>query len=461
MPRNRKKGKPVPIGTILDVLDDFFGSQSYPVGKQLNNSQIHQLREHVIEFYHGYKAGPRREFETRLFLGAFLSSPFLSVELAPYVSSALLCADSLVIFDPLHYWLCDEQYRRPRLLGAPRGWKNPQTGIPELALTKEFLSQALRWLSGMRPLVEEGVVLLTPAEQITIEQYETITGFASNIVDQLNPMPRLAEDFGPDEITVDDNRKGLFAFAGGNREKQISKYLTEGLAHFARDVVLANATNALYCAPFRWEQYLGKSALDRFFESAYQAKITEAIRNLRLPILSQLSPDVLVRIHRDSGYAEFRRGLTDALRSIQAEIGSPNFADEVGRVERDILIPKIETIYREISSEPFQRFTKARQEGVFGFAQTFITSFVTSWDFETSLLRGTVGGSLGFLRRMFMKTSQSKDSRIWTQLIPDNPTLSMYGSPLTLKRREGPRWDIDERPSMTIKVSAGIWKSFS
>lgn len=446
--------------SVFEVLDNFFESRTCPPAEQLNNAKIRALRERVVEFYKAHDVIPHGDYETRLYLGAFLCSPPFSIEAAPYISSALLCSDSIVLFDPLHHWFCDEQYSRLRLLSAPTGWRNLQTRRPDYPLTKKYLSQAFLWLNSIRPLVDAGIVVLIPAEQIVHARSSEVGEFTTGITGHLEPVEKLSELFSPDEITVDENRKGLFAFAGGSRTQQIRKWVIRGIEHFARDVIISNTTSSLYTAPFRWEQHLGKSTLNSFSIAERETRVVEAIRNLRLPILSKLSPEVLVKIHKDSGYTTFRAGLRETLHCIDTEIDSQDFIDRVAQIERDILLPKVEAIHREIQSSLFQRATNAVQEGFFAFTQTFLSNVPTGLDVERDLAASAISGGLAFLRETFKRVSKSRDHRIWAQLLPQKPSLSIYGPPLTLKHQEGVKWDIDDKPSMQLKVSAGVIKSW-
>jgi len=311
----------------------------------------------------------------------------------------------------------------------------------------------------LRPLVDAGIVVLIPAEQLVCAHLGTIMDLAKGITSLLEPIEGLAEDFPPEEITVDDNRKGLFTFAGGARRKQIQKSIGRGLEYFAKDVVVANAIGSIYTAPFRWEQRLGKASFDGFAAAEYHATLIEGVRNLRLPILANLSPAVLVEIHRDSKYAEFRAGLSDALRNIHAEIGSQDFLDRVAQIEEDILLPKLEAIYRETQSSSFKTATKAIQEGFITFTQSFLGKLATGADIESHLRASAVAGGLSFLRHIFKGISKSRDHRVWAQLLPEKPSLSAYYQPpLTLKRQGNNGWEIDEQPSMKVRVARGIVK---
>jgi len=453
--------------SVFEVLDNFFGFQDCPEAERLNNAEIRELREHILDFYAAYGFPPRGEYETRLYLGGFLSSPPFWTEATPYVSSALLCSDSIVLFDPLHYWFCDEQYKRQRLMSAPVGWKRLQekgpspspTKVlrPDYPLTRKYLAKAFTWLYSMRPLVDAGIVVLIPAEQIVYNQLATTSDLAKGIADRLEPVESLSETFSPEEITVDDNRKGLFVFAGGNREQQIQKWIGRGIEQFAKDVVVADVTGSVYTAPFGWEQHLGKASFNSFAMEEYQTTLIEGMRNLRLPILANLSPDVLMEIHRDSKYAEFRAGLSDTLRNIQAEIGSQDFVDQVAQIEKDILLPKVEAIYREIQSSRFRAATKSLEEGTFVFVQAFLGNLTTGVDIESSLISSTVVGGLSFLQEMFRRILK-RDHRIWAHLLPEKPSLSVYYRPPLLKQNGSVGWEIDEQPSMRIKVARGLHK---
>jgi hypothetical protein len=456
---------------VFEVLDNFFGSTDYPSIETLSNRRIHELKEHISDFYNSYRITSLGDFQTRLYLGSFLSSPPISIESAPYLASALLSADSIILFDPLHYWFCDEQYQRPRLISSPTGWKTEQEKLtashtmkkvlkPNYTLTKKYLAQAIPWLSNIRPLVEAGIVVLIPAEQVVLSEIKTINQFSNGIKARLAPLDKLSDIFEPDEITVEDNHKGLFVFAGGNRELQIQKSIGIGIEHFAKDIIIANATGSLYTAPFRWEQHIGKLTLDGFASSDYEAKIIEGIRNLHLPILSNLSPDMIVKIHQDSGYSLFRTSLIEALQNVHEEIGSSDFIIRVQQIENDILLPKVEAIFRDIKSSEFKRITGAIVEGTFTFLQTFLVNTPTGLDTKINAGVSIVGGGLSFVRELIKSIWTKKDHRIWAQLLPEKPTTSIYGSPLMLKQAGSSSWEIDENPSMSIKVSKGIIKNF-
>jgi hypothetical protein len=446
--------------TVFEVLDNFFGSEKCPTVERLSDPELLELRQHVIDFYETYQIPPPSEYETRLYLGGFLSSPPFPIESSPYISSALLHSDSIVLFDPLHYGLCDEQYQRLRLLSQPVGWRNPNTGLPDYSLTRKYLKAVFPWLYDLRPLVEAGIVVLVPAEHIVYTRLNQISDLVQGITDFLEPVETLADTFAPEEITVDDNRKGMFAFAGRNHEIRIRECLGYGIEQFAKDVIVANETVSIYTAPFRWEYHLGKSSLNRFAEAEYHVTVVEGIRSLHLPILAKLSPDLLLKIHRDSKYVEFRAELSEVLRHIHAEIGSQDFADQVAQIERDILLPKAEAIRREIASRGFRAATKALKKGTFVFGLTFLPYVVApDTDVNRGLIPSGIAAGLSVLREMYQAITRSRDHRIWAQLLPEKPSLSLYGSPLILKQGgQVAGWKIGEQPSMTITISKGVFK---
>ena len=446
--------------SIFEVLNNFLGSQDCPQAERLNNRNIRDLREHVINFYGAYEIPARNQDEERYYLGGFLSSPLFPLETSPYISSALLCADSLVLFDPLHYWFCEEQYKREQLLTALPGWIDWQTKRPDYGKTKLYLGKILPWLYRLRPLVDAGIVVFIPAEQIVYSSLAEMKDLESGITGFVQPLESLTDKFSPDEITVDDNRKGLFVFAGGEREKQIQKALGRGFQQFAKDVVIAKTTGSIYTAPFRWEQHLGKLVFDGFAVSEYHTAVIECVRNLRLPILTNLSPEVLTKIHKDSSYAEFLAELSGTFRSINAEIGSQDFADRVAQIERDLLLPKVEAVHREVQSSVFKTATKALVEGFLVSGQSFLSRLPTGMDPGVNLEASFITGGLSFLRKMYEGIVKSQDHRIWAQLLPEKPSLSVYGPPLTLRQKGAVGWEIDKRPSVKVKVAMGVIKCF-
>jgi hypothetical protein len=336
---------------------------------------------------------------------------------------------------------------------------NLKTKKPNYPLTKQFLEQAFAWLYQIRPLVEAGIIYLIPAERLVKTSLSRVNKLTKEISQQLNPIERLADEFPPEEITADDNRKGLFTFAGGNRQEQLAKSIRRGIEQFAKDIIIANETGSIYTAPFMWEQKLGKLSLDGFAEAEYQVSLVEAIRNLKLPLLSNLSPDVLVKIHEDSSYTEFRIGLSETIKKINAEIGSQNFIDQVNQIERDILLPKVQAVQKEIQSSKFKLATNALQEGFFTLAQSFIGNIAIGMDIDTNIQSSAAITGLTVIQEIFKSITKSGDHRIWARLLPEDLSLSSYyRHPLTPKKDGSVNWDIDELPSMSLKVSRGVYK---
>lgn len=445
--------------TIFEVLDNYFGSSEPPDVYKLNGGKIRVLREHLLAFYDQYSFPPPGDFQTRLFLGGFLSSPPFLMEAAPYLSSALLLSDSLILYDPLHFWLCEEQYSCDRLSSAPSGWLDINTGQPNYPLTRMYLEQVLTWLYQVRSLVEKGIILLIPAERIALEEEAKIQQLSRGICYLFDPVQTLSKEYPPDEITVDDNRKGLFEFTGSQRVNQIVHSIGSGVKHFARDIILANASGAIYTAPFKWEQTLARRALNEFFEAAYHTSIIKVIRNLRLPILTNLAPDLLESLYEDSCYAEYRSGLSEMLREVDAVIGSDDFNAQVAQIEIDLLVPKIQALFKKIQSPEFISATNAALEGVFTFSQGFIGNVFTNMDFEINSQSSGVLDNFSFLHEQFMNVSTSSEHRIWAHLIPEDPSASTYyRSPIMLKEQGETLWDIADLPSTKIRTSTGLLK---
>lgn len=453
---------------IFSLLDNFFGSEKQPLGKALSIRQIRELREHVITFYQDYTVPLMAQNTTGVYLGGFLSSPPFTLQMPPYLSSALLATDAVFLFDPLHYWFCDEQYQRTRLESASTGWidVDPRSNgytKPDYAKTRRFLTCTLPQLYNLRPLVDTGGIVLVPADQFVAPNLGHVQQMAIQIFQLNEPVEALAELFSPADITVDDNRKGLFTFAGGNQVEQIRKSLVRGFEQFARDVVISNAIGALYTAPFRWEQHLCQTSVKQ--QTPTHVNVFEGVRHLRLPILANLSPDTISKIRCDSGFTTFRVGLQEALGYINAEIGSEDFRLRVAQVEEQVLLPKVEAIHQEVKTSQFQQATHALFEGVLMFIQVFAGAAVSNCSIENNLrasgIAGFVASGLSYLKDGVNRRGATSDARIWLQLVPENPASRLYGSPLTLRETPGEidGWKIPPHPSLRVTVSEGLIKA--
>lgn len=448
------------LKTIFDVLDNFFGSQDCPPKELLDDGNIEKLRQVILDFYSDFRSQSAKEFETRFYLGGFLSSPPFTTQMAPYFASALLCSDSIVLYDPLHFWFCEEQYKRERLFSAPNGWLNYKTGDPDHPRTRQYLSNILGSFYSLRSLVETGIIVLIPVEKIVFERLSLLSDCRQSILEGLGELELVAKRFPPQEITVDDNRKGMFVFAGGNRREQIQKWIDRGVEQFSKDVLVAACTDSIYVAPFAWEQHLAKESLQVIASGESQSKVVEGIRNLRLPLLANLSPQLVLSIHQDSAFSEFRLSLSEAFRNIHENIGTSDFAIRVEEIERTLLIPKVNKIQEEIqSNNSLRKAVKAAGEASFIFGSTFLAGIAGGATPQLSAYASSVSGGVTFLKEVFKKRAAKGEHRIWARLLPDKPSDDLYLGRVVLQRKgDLMGWEIDDKPSMKFKVSKGLVK---
>ena len=124
-----------------------------------------------------------------------------------------------------------------------------------------------------------------------------------------------------------------------------------------------------------------------------------------------------------------------------------------------MLLPKVQAVQKEIRSSKFKLATNALQEGFFTFAQSFIGNITIGLDINTNIQSSAAITGLTVIQEIFKSITKSGDHRIWARLLPENLSLSSYyRHPLTPKQDGSASWDIDELPSMSVKVSKGVYK---
>lgn len=430
-----------------------------PASITFPDKKVEELRADVLEFYSKFQCPEPEEMHNRVHLGGFLSSPPMVDRMAPYLASALLTSDSIVLYDPIHYWFCEEQYKRSRLLSAPTGWLNPDTRAPDFIKTRTYLGMALSFLYSVRALIEAGIIVLVPVEKLVFDRISLLSECELHVKEKLGEVLQLTQKFPPEAVTVDDNRKGLFLFAGGNKREQIEKQIGHGVSQFSRDMLVTACTDSTYVAPFPWEQHLARESLSEFTLGDSHAKLIEALTQVQIPLLANLTPQVILDIHRGSGFSEFRTGLAETFRHIDSVIGSPAFVTRVKEIEKDILLPKVASIHKEVGSSAFLRHSaESAKEATLRFGATILAGFVSGAEVETLLTASSVTGGITFIQEMVKKRIAKGENRIWMKLIPDKPEFDTYIAPQLLGGLGNASWEIDDEPSMDLRCTRGLLK---
>lgn len=104
--------------------------------------------------------------------------------------------------------------------------------------------------------------MLVPSEKFFADNMDSIAQLRSALMSHIGEDPEeVVSSFQPGDLAVDDRRRGLFTFAGGDRRSQLQSAFDGSLRYFAREWLLAQACGAEYSAPWKYEQYVCEQGL--------------------------------------------------------------------------------------------------------------------------------------------------------------------------------------------------------
>jgi hypothetical protein len=335
--------------TVLDVLDNFFDSERTNDVRHMSGAKLYELGDELQRFAEAQLAPSIDLSRHPVYLGGWPSANFWLAEQGQLVMSSLLYAGQVIVTDPLVNWFDPAQYHRPRKMAGRPGYLRAETGEPAVAETRQFLSTVVPALMRLRPLIERQVLVLVPSERVLLAERAAVDALTRGLDARLRDTTlEIVHEFSPPDLAVEDNVRGAFVFAGGDREEQLSKAVREAAAYFAREYVLARAYGANYVAPFRFEQYLCEQGLDKLLAESPGERVIHALLHSSLPLYTGLTPKIVADIHTDSHYAEFREQLYNVYRDVPTHGSAEETARYLMEAEEALLRPSLDGARAEV-----------------------------------------------------------------------------------------------------------------
>jgi hypothetical protein len=339
--------------SILDLASNYVDSRA-----RLGPDLVRELQTQAESIYADWAPPPRRAEEIRLLPGLtvrhkneFIASSALGTSVGRSViaeaaiypryevsglvqslmaqsrayGAAFLYADTVV--EPLHHSL---------FLGASR-----QGDVrPELSWTDLDVKDVLETIAKMRPLVEAGVLILTPP-------LAPNDALRSKAVDQ--DQEHFSDYLGPREHELDFFWDGLWT----------SEEFAMQLYDLLRLIHLAAQTEATFvpCEPWHWAyiDYLGRRTPNRGANDTNLA-VNAGLASVDLPILRFPSPAELAKIRtEEDAFVQWRIALREAARLIRAQAGSPTFEREAQEILTDFVVSRGLEVRRATSRSPSLR----------------------------------------------------------------------------------------------------------
>jgi hypothetical protein len=380
---------------------------------------------------------------------------------AGVLRTSLLLAEQVVVKDAIADWFSDEQYINSHAMGSAPGWREPGSG-PNIAETRRFLIHVVPALRAARPLIEAGIVVPYPLEQVFTARRREIDATHASLTDALLGDPlALAARFAPSDLAREDTLRGAFVFVGGSWEKQTHDAFGKALFYFAREYVAAHSLGATYCAPFSFERFV---CADGLRECVTQGqRVHSCILRSQVPVFGGLTPQRLARLHQHDYFAQVRSDLHRIYGEAPIDASDEVLTAYIEEQERVHLRPILERVQREIDRGVLQRLGVALTSNVFQVAAgvgvglamgsvwpPLIASAATVAD-EVRGGRSKEPSAVAWTALAGHDRSVARELRRVTvqpagrQPLPDN-SLATSRHP----------WDIPAEPSMSVSVTSGL-----
>ncbi|TDD58018.1 SEC-C domain-containing protein [Kribbella antibiotica] len=436
--------------TVLDVLDNFLTHRQTDV-QTAPGTVIHELGEEVQKFAAARQVKSAAD-RKMAFLGGWPSANFWAVG-GDMLLTSLLYSDRLLVRDPIVDWFSLDQYSARHKMAARLGYLDSD-GRPNISATRGFLASVVPQLDRWRPLIESGVVVLTAAEDHALTFEAEIRALQGALEDALLLDPVVySEQFSATDITVEDNLRGMFVFAGGDQVRQLRKAQADGLYHFAREYLLAATNGATYTAPFRHERYLCRHGIGQTLLPS--ERVASALLSSKLPIFSGLTPAVVSKIHADDSFAVFRRQLHETYQNLPVEESDQQIQAYVRDQEKALLTPTLQAAERSADRGILRRLGLAVTDNFFGLATAVAAGVMLK---DPATVTAVAAGGILAQALVRGRTETSSAAPIWTELVKHQRSAQDEMIGVRVENAEiaaAPKWGIPAMPSMEVTVSAG------
>lgn len=399
------------------------------------------------------------------YYGGWPSANLATVGWDGVVSTGLLMEHQVVGKEPLSDWFSMPSRTRPRLMAARTGWVNDD-GSPAMDKTRQFLAHQLPALRRIRPLLDAGIVRLVPSSAALVEHEAMVRDASKALKDSLLVDPlALAHRFDPQDLTVDDDVRGLFVMAGGGHIPQTVKYLQRAVDYFSSEYVLANVTGATYTSVFEWERHVLTQGLGAALSPHLPA--TDVVLQSRLPVFSGLTPDVITTLHGDDAFADFRAELAALFGNCPVSASPGEVSAYLLDRERTALQPIIDRATRQVDDGPFRRLGLGLRDIKYSLVGGFIGTGIGALS-ASGVGPGVAAGVgallpvVGSAYENVKKSQPSGSQRIWGSLVRHGRTLRdevptarpIPTQDISSAATDHP-WKIPAEPSNSVVISAG------
>jgi hypothetical protein len=442
--------------TILDVVDNFATAARIGDIAALPGTRLRDFGEEVRSYTQAADVPTMNPLQHPIYLGGWPSANFGTVNGAMLLSS-LLYSGQILVKDPLADWFCDEQYLIENKLSARPGHRN-EDGTLNIRATRDFLRRLLPTLQVLRPLIEAGVVVLSPSQPLFRREEAAITDLRQQLTERVtSDLTGYLQRFTPADVPVDDNRRGLFLWAGGDKEQQYRDAISSGMLYFAREYTLAKTAGAVYTAPFPHEQFVARHGLSQ--PNSPSERVVEAVFQSRLPVFQGLTPAVIAKVHDDDAFAGFRAQLHTVYQDLPISSDDAEISAYIRDQENALLLPHLAAAEKAADA--------GRLGGIKGMLPNVILSLGTGIlvDLASATPALGVAAGVGATVAQAIRDNRKRDKSpqvIWNTLVRHHRGVAQELTGVQEQPSSGPAgdpWRIPDTPSMKVTISQGtlLW----
>jgi len=453
------------MASILDVIDNYISFHKENDILKIPGKRLFELGEEVRRFANAYEPPQPLREQYPIYLGGWPSANFWTAGSSELLMSMLLYCGQVLAKDPIADWFSNEQYSTERLMPSRPGYLR-NDGSPNVAETRQFLYVVVPILRDLRPLLDAGIVILSPSRRFEVAEAEEISSLRSMLLNIIGNDPlKITETFDPTQIPVEDNLRGMFLCAGGEREEQVRKYLSYSLRYFASEYLLATMHGFNYTAPFEYEQYVCENGLREMISAKPSTRVVRSLLKSSLPLYAGLTPQMIAKIRDDENYSSFRVHLFQLYKDLPIKASDAEIAEYIADVEATVLQPILSRAAKEADHGIISKLgIKLLQAAVKIASGHFIGAALDQIP-TVEMVAQSLGKEGGTALADKIGSSGSGDAiTIWTKLYAHHRTVEteLRGVSIKMGSEGGTRsqwWGIPEKPGMSVYITKGalIW----
>lgn len=445
--------------TIIDVIENYFINLEDKNLLTIPGKELYKFGEEVRRFASAYVLPKSEASKHPVYLGGWGSANFWNVNESSLVFSSLLYSGQILVKDPISDWFSVEQYKMQSLLSSRQGYINPLTGESNVFKTRCFLSIVIPQILRLKPLIQKGIIVLVPSKSFMLNNQHKIEMMSSEIANKVTKeLDYFKKTFSPNDLAVDDNRRGLFMFTKGLTDDQISRHIRQSTDYFSSDYLLSSVSGYYYTSVFNYESYLCEKGVNDILLSLPGTKIINAILNSDLSIYRGLTPEIIADIRDDDNFAQFRMHVSDVYKNIPQTTDSDILKKIIAELEETYIAPVLAKIQDDVSKGALSKIGLQILESGIRIAGGVLTGGLL--DPSIPAMKYGIASLATELLSVFTNQKSSKNGNvvIWERLFNHRQnTINQFNnySPVEAKGAVNNSWDINIENPLSISLTSG------